>query len=68
MALKLPDPTDDIYRLLDDAGLRSAALLATREPMTKIIESMRNEIARQFKDYLKRREAVLIKEKKNGKV
>lgn len=69
MPKKLPEPSTDIYRMLDEAGLTHADLTTTRLPMRKIIEVVRNNIMQQFKQYLEQREAELTsKENKHGKL
>lgn len=69
MPKKLPEPSTDIYRMLDKAGLTNADFTTTRAPMRQIVEVVRNSITQQFKQYLEQREAELTsKENKHGKL
>ena len=51
------DPTADIYKILDEVELTAGHLLATREPMAKIVTTMRGEIVRKMKLLIEERES-----------
>lgn len=50
------DPLDDIYRMFDEVGLSGTKLLVTREPMVKMVNTMRSELAQKLKLYIEQRE------------
>jgi len=65
---KLPDPTDDLYRIMDNAGLRAPQILASREPMSKHIQKLRDDLSRQLRAYIAIREQAIREEKYGKKV
>ncbi len=54
------DPTADIYKMLDDAGLQGPNLLGTKEPFAKIINRVRTQLAMELKSYIVRRDHVMF--------
>lgn len=50
------DPTGDIYKILDKAGLNAGNLLDSKQPMSRIVNSIRTKITADFKEYIERRE------------
>lgn len=50
------DPTPEIYRIMDQAGLDATKLLATRLPMSSIVNRIRVQIARDVAAYIEDRE------------
>lgn len=63
---KLPDPTEDIYTILDAAGLRAPNLLSAKGSLNRIVLSIREELARQLKEYISIREEAVREERTSG--
>lgn len=51
------DPSDEIYRIMDKAGLDATTILAARQSMTKTVNQIRMKIAKDLKVYIENREA-----------
>lgn len=66
MAVKIPDPSDDLYLILDNVGLRTPDIINKQRPMPKIIQELRDELVQQLREYMELREQALIEEAHNG--
>jgi hypothetical protein len=60
-----PDPTQDIYEILDRADLTPTGVYNSKMSMSKIINAMRTKIATDTAEYIRQRE-LNNKEKSNG--
>ena len=56
------DPTGDIYKLLDEAGLNGGNLLDSSRPMAKIVNQVRTDLAMKLKSYIVRRDVHMYAE------
>jgi hypothetical protein len=50
------DPTAEIYAAMDRAGLEATNLLATRKPMSQIVNGIRVQLAAELKQLIEDRE------------
>lgn len=60
--MALPDPSDDIYKIMDRAGLDGASMYSAKESLFKIVTRVRGEIVRETKALIEQREAIIRKE------
>jgi len=51
------DPSADIYKLLDDAGLNAGNLLTSRKSLSTLVSEIRVRIATNITQYIIEREA-----------
>lgn len=51
-----PDPTEDIYQMMDEVGLSAGNLKVTRQPMEKMVLEIRSELNRKFREYMEARD------------
>jgi hypothetical protein len=54
-----PDPSPDIYKAMDEAGLGITKFSQAR-PMTRILTEIRMGIAVKLRDYIKKRDTVVF--------
>ena len=52
----MKDPTGDLYEMMDHAGLNAGNLLASRAPMSKIVNTIRARLAADLKEYIEKRQ------------
>lgn len=50
------DPTADIYKLMDEAGLDAGTMLDSKMGMSQIVSKVRTQMAQKFKSYIVRRD------------
>jgi len=50
------DPTPDLYKIMDEAGLESGNFLTGKKSMVKIVTEVRMKLVNQLVAYIKERE------------
>lgn len=54
------DPRQDIYRLLDRAGLNGTTFLTSKKPMARIVADMRSQLVGELHTYITTRDKAMI--------
>lgn len=54
------DPTADLYKLMDEAGLNTSAVFDSKKSMSKIVTEIRGALAMKLKAYVVRRDHVMF--------
>lgn len=54
------DPTGDLYKLMDEAGLNGGNLMDTKRSQARIINEIRTTLAAKLRDYIVSRDKVMF--------
>lgn len=61
-----PDPSPDIYKMLDRAGLTASDILMGKQSTAKTVVQIRVKIVEEFKKYMAGREQNIIAKAQEG--
>ena len=56
MPVNKPDPTADIFLMMDQAGLSVPSLMDTKRPISKIVNKVRMDLAASLTAYIIKRD------------